>query len=91
MARWKIKHEGAEFFRVRNSQVAMRPGKPWAQYRSRKRGGLVNQIEKLKPVIRAKVGHPFRVGKRQFGCMEVHLAWSGQEPRAYGRYIGGII
>ena len=46
--------------------VAMRPGKrkqqkhtPW--------GALTEQAEKLKASIRAKVEHPFRVIKRQFG------------------------
>ena len=47
-------------------QVAMRPGKrkqqkhtPW--------GALTEQAEKIKASIRAKVEHPFRVIKRQFG------------------------
>ena len=33
--------------------------------------GLVEKVEKLKASIRAKVEHPFRVVKRQFGCMKV--------------------
>ena len=50
--------------------VAMRPGKrkqqkhtPWGQ--------LIEQAEKLKASIRAKVEHPFRVIKRQFGHTKV--------------------
>ena len=50
--------------------VAMRPGKrkairhtPW--------GSLVEQAEKLKASVRAKVEHPFRVIKRQFGYVKV--------------------
>jgi IS5 family transposase len=50
--------------------VAMRPGKrkqqkhtPW--------GALTEQAEKLKASIRAKVEHPFRVIKRQFGHTKV--------------------
>lgn len=50
--------------------VAMRPGKrkqqkhtPW--------GALTEQAEKLKASIRAKVEHPFRVIKRQFGHAKV--------------------
>ena len=50
--------------------VAMRPGKrkqqkytPW--------GALNEQAEKLKASIRAKVEHPFRVIKRQFGFTKV--------------------
>jgi IS5 family transposase len=51
-------------------QIAMRPGKrralpasPW--------GHLAEQIEKAKAAIRAKVEHPFRVIKRQFGYVKV--------------------
>ena len=50
--------------------VAMRPGKrkahkhtPW--------GALSEQAEKLKASVRAKVEHPFRVVKRQFGFSKV--------------------
>ena len=51
-------------------QVAMRPGKraaqkntPWGEY--------TEQAEKLKASVRAKVEHPFRVIKRQFGHTKV--------------------
>ncbi len=51
-------------------QVAMRPGQrralpdtPW--------GRTIDQIEKCKASIRAKVEHPFRVIKRQFGYVKV--------------------
>ena len=50
--------------------IAMRPGKrkqqkhtPW--------GALTEQAEKLKASVRAKVEHPFRVIKRQFGYTKV--------------------
>jgi IS5 family transposase len=50
--------------------IAMRPGKrkqqkhtPW--------GALTEQAEKLKASVRAKVEHPFRVIKRQFGHCKV--------------------
>lgn len=50
--------------------VAMRPGKrkqqkhtPW--------GAVREQVEKLKASVRAKVEHPFRVIKRQFGHTKV--------------------
>ena len=50
--------------------IAMRPGKrkqqkhtPW--------GALAEQAEKLKASVRAKVEHPFRVIKRQFGHTKV--------------------
>ena len=50
--------------------VTMRPGKrkqqkhtPW--------GVLTEQAERLKASVRAKVEHPFRVIKRQFGHVKV--------------------
>jgi len=53
-----------------NWHVAMRPGKrkqqkhtPWGQF--------TEQAEKLKASVRAKVEHPFRVIKRQFGHTKV--------------------
>jgi IS5 family transposase len=53
-----------------NWHIAMRPGKrkqqkltPW--------GALMEQAEKLKAGVRAKVEHPFRVIKRQFGHSKV--------------------
>ena len=33
--------------------------------------GLIDKLEKLKASIRAKVEHPFRVVKRQFGYVKV--------------------
>jgi transposase, IS5 family len=51
--------------------VAMRPGKRRALDLSRKSNAIVNEIERLKASIRAKVEHPFRVIKRQFGFMKV--------------------
>ena len=46
--------------------VAMRPGKR-KQQKNTPWGALTEQAEKLKASIRAKVEHPFRVIKRQFG------------------------
>ncbi len=51
--------------------VAMRPGKRRALDLSRKSNAIVNEIERLKASIRAKVEHPFRVVKRQFGFTKV--------------------
>lgn len=50
--------------------VAMRPGKRKAQ-RHTPWGAVMEQAEKLKASIRAKVEHPFRVIKRQFGHTKV--------------------
>ena len=51
--------------------VGMRPGKRRALDKTRKLDALVDQIESLKASIRAKVEHPLRVIKRQFGHMKV--------------------
>jgi transposase, IS5 family len=47
--------------------VAMRPGKRKALNKDEPLDALTDQIEKAKAGIRAKVEHPFRVIKRQFG------------------------
>ena len=54
-----------------NWHVAMRPGKRRALDKSKKLDALVEQLEHLKASIRAKVEHPFRVVKRQFGHVKV--------------------
>jgi len=51
--------------------VAMRPGKRRALDKDKPIDALIDQVEKLKAGIRAKVEHPFRVIKRQFGYMKV--------------------
>jgi IS5 family transposase len=50
--------------------VAMRPGKR-KQQRHTPWGVILEQAEKLKASVRAKVEHPFRVIKRQFGHSKV--------------------
>jgi transposase, IS5 family len=51
--------------------IAMRPGKRRALDQNSSSGRLTEQIEKLKASVRAKVEHPFRVIKRQFGHVKV--------------------
>ena len=51
--------------------VAMRPGKRRVLDKSRGSHQLVEQLEKIKAGIRAKVEHPFRVIKCQFGFVKV--------------------
>ena len=51
--------------------VAMRPGKRRVLDKSLKSTTLIEQLEHLKASIRAKVEHPFRVIKRQFGFTKV--------------------
>jgi len=53
-------------------QVAMRPGKRRELDKENNPiDALVEKVEKLKASIRAKVEHPFRVIKRQFGFVKV--------------------
>ena len=53
-------------------QVAMRPGKRRELDKENNPiDALVEKVEKLKASIRAKVEHPFRVVKRQFGYVKV--------------------
>ena len=54
-----------------NWHIAMRPGKRRALDKSSEIDALVDKIEKLKASVRAKVEHPFRVIKRQFGHVKV--------------------
>ena len=51
--------------------VAMRPGKRPALDKSTSFGTMINEVECIKASIRAKVEHPFRVIKRQFGSVKV--------------------
>jgi IS5 family transposase len=52
-------------------EVAMRPGKRRALDPNRQLHQLLDQAERLKASIRAKVEHPFRVFKQQFGYAKV--------------------
>jgi len=51
--------------------VAMRPGKRKALDKNKPIDALIDKLEKLKAGVRAKVEHPFRVIKRQFGFARV--------------------
>ena len=51
--------------------VAMRPGKRRALNKDNEADALLNKAEKLTAGVRAKVEHPFRVIKRQFGFVKV--------------------
>jgi IS5 family transposase len=52
-------------------EVAMRPGKRRALDAGRELHQLLEKAEKLKASIRAKVEHPFRIVKQQFGYAKV--------------------
>lgn len=54
-----------------NWHVAMKPGKRKALDKGNAIDAMVDQVEKIKASIRAKVEHPFRVIKRQFGFVKV--------------------
>ena len=51
--------------------IAMMPGKRRAMEKSTPMGAILEKLEKTKANIRAKVEHPFRVNKRQFGYVKV--------------------
>jgi len=51
--------------------IAMRPAKRRALNKDTALGRLLDECERLKARIRAKVEHPFRVIKRQFGYLKV--------------------
>jgi IS5 family transposase len=51
--------------------IAMRPGKRRALDKTRTSHRLLDEAERLKASIRAKVEHPFRVIKKQFGFAKV--------------------
>ncbi len=51
--------------------IAMGPGKRKALNKENLAETLIDKAEKLKAGIRAKVEHPFRVSKRQFGFVKV--------------------
>ena len=51
--------------------IAMRPGKRRALDKTSPMGAMLDQLEKIKASIRAKVEHPFRVVKQQFGYTKV--------------------
>jgi transposase, IS5 family len=51
--------------------VALRPGKRKALDPKRESHRLLEQVERLKASVRAKVEHPFRVVKQQFGYAKV--------------------
>ena len=54
-----------------NWHVAMRPGKRKVLDKATPMGRVLDELEHVKARIRAKVEHPFRVIKRQFGHMKV--------------------
>ncbi len=54
-----------------NWHVALRPGKRKSLDKSTPLGAVVDKLEHVKASIRAKVEHPFRVSKRQFGHVKV--------------------
>ena len=54
-----------------NWHIAMHPGKRRALDKDNAIDALIDKVEKLKASVRAKVEHPFRVIKRQFGHARV--------------------
>jgi IS5 family transposase len=58
--------------------IAMGPGKRAALDKATRLGQLSEELEKLKASVRAKVEHPFRVIKRQFGYVKVRYRGLGK-------------
>jgi transposase, IS5 family len=54
-----------------NWHVAMRPGKRRVLDKNHPMGRVLDEIERLKASVRARVEHPFRVIKQQFGYAKV--------------------
>jgi len=54
-----------------NWHIAMMPGKRRALKKDTPMGAILDKLEQTKARIRAKVEHPFRVIKRQFGYIKV--------------------
>jgi IS5 family transposase len=54
-----------------NWHIAMMPGKRRALKKDTPMGAILDKLERTKASIRAKVEHPFRVIKRQFGYVKV--------------------
>src|SRR5690606_33171223 len=54
-----------------NWHVVMRPGKRKVLDKNTPMGAIMDKLEQTKARIRAKVEHPFRVIKRQFGHVKV--------------------
>jgi IS5 family transposase len=52
-------------------RIALGPGRRRALDKGNQIDALIDQVEKLKASVRAKVEHPFRVIKRQFGHVKV--------------------
>ncbi len=60
----KALHPAVQWF------VAMQPGKRKTLNKSDPHDAITEQIEKIKAGVRAKIEHPFRVIKRQFGYVK---------------------
>ena len=64
------KREDTQYIDV-NWHVAMRPGKRKTLDLGHPMGAVLDKLEQVKARIRAKVEHPFRIIKRQFGHVKV--------------------
>lgn len=62
--------------------VAMRPSKRRKLNLNNPVDAIYDKIERLKAGIRAKVEHPFRILKRQFGYMKTRYRGGGEEHRS---------
>ncbi len=70
--------------------VAMRPGKRRALDKNTPMGAIMDKLEKTKASIRAKVEHPFRVIKRQFGHVKVRYRGLDEEHGATAHAVRAL-
>ena len=67
--------------------VAMRPGLRRELDKDKPIEALIDQLERTKASIRAKVEHPFRVFKQQFGYVKVRYRGSRRTRRSSSLYL----
>lgn len=67
--------------------VCIRPAKHRTLDKTRKVAALVEQLERPKASIRAKVKHPSRVIKRQFGYVKVRYRWLKEDTAQFRTLI----
>lgn len=65
----------------------MRPGKRKKLDKTHEADAMLDQAEKLKAGVRAKVEHPFRVIKRQFGHVKVRYRGLKKTRRSCSRCL----
>ena len=71
VARYQGAHRRCDARKGSTWHVALRPGKRRALNKTKASGQLNEKVEKIKASIQAKVEHPFRVIKQEFGHVKL--------------------